>query len=67
MSDQLRHSGPDRVRGFRGCVSDWLCNWLLGISHVSSPMGIVGDFPLIIPYGVRGKGFLCGVSGLRVA
>ena len=46
------------VRGFRGCISDWLCDWLLGISHVSSLMGIVGDFSLINPYGVRVKGFL---------
>ena len=29
-------------------------------------MGIVGDFSLINPYGVRVKGFPCGVSGLRV-
>ena len=55
------------VRGFRGCVSDRLCNWLLGISHVPSLMEVVGDFPLINPYGVRVKGFLCGVSGLRIA
>ena len=30
-------------------------------------MGISGDFSLINPYVVRVKGFLCGVSGLRVA
>ena len=30
-------------------------------------MGIVGDFSLIFPYGVRVKGFPCGVAGLRVA
>ena len=29
-----------------------------GISHVSGWMGIVGDFSLINPYGVRVKGFL---------
>ena len=36
-----------------------LCNWLLEISLVSGPMGIVGDFSLIIPYGVRVDGFFC--------
>ena len=30
-------------------------------------MGIVGDFPLMIPYGVRVKGFSCDWLGLRVA
>ena len=30
-------------------------------------MKIVGDFSLINPYGVRVKGFFCGVLGLRVA
>ena len=30
-------------------------------------MGIVGDSSLINPYGVRVKGFCCGVTGLRVA
>ena len=30
----------------------------LGISHVSGLVGIVGDFSLINPYGVRVKGFL---------
>ena len=54
------------VRGFRGCVSDQLCNWLLVIFHVSSLMEIVGDFSLINPYEETVKGFLCGVSGLRV-
>ena len=44
-----------------------MCHWLLGISHVSSLKGIVGDFSLINPYGVRVKGFLCVCLGLRVA
>ena len=30
-------------------------------------MGIVGDFSLINPYGVRVKGFLCGRLRLRAA
>ena len=30
-------------------------------------MGVVGDFSLINPYGVRVKGFLCSCLGLRVA
>ena len=30
-------------------------------------MGIVGDFSLINPYGVRVKGFPCNCLGLRVA
>ena len=30
-------------------------------------MGIVGDFSLIIPYGVRVMGFSCDWLGLRVA
>ena len=29
-------------------------------------MEVVGDFSLINPYGVRVKGFPCGMSGLRV-
>ena len=37
------------------------------ISCVSGLMGIVGDFSLITPNGVRVKGFLCGALGLRVA
>ena len=52
---------------FRGSVSDRLCNWLLGISHVSSLKEIVGDFSLINPYGVRVKGFPCACLGLRVS
>ena len=52
---------------FGGSVSDWVCIWLLGISHVSSLKEIVGDFSLINPYGVRVKGFLCVCLGLRVA
>ena len=36
-----------------GCA---IGNW--GISHVSCPMELVGDFSLVIPYGVRAKGFL---------
>ena len=43
-----------------------MCSSDLGISQVSSLMEIVGDFSLINPYEETVKGFLCGVSGLRV-
>ena len=56
MIDERYNKLLKGVRGFRGCVSDQLCNWLLGISLVSGLMEIVGDFSLIIPYGVRVKG-----------
>ena len=36
-----------------GCA---IGNW--GFFHVSDLMEIVGDFSLVIPYGVRAKGFL---------
>ena len=39
----------------------------LGISPISGLMGMAGDFSLIIPYGVRVKGFSCDWLGLRVA
>ena len=42
-----------RVKGMLiGCAIGY---W--GFLHVSGLMGIVGDFSLIIPYGVRVKGF----------
>ena len=51
-----------RVEGILiGCVFD-----IQGISCVSGLMGVVWDFSLINLYGVRVKGFPCGMSGLRV-
>ena len=66
MNDERYNKLLKGLGDFRGCVSDQLCDWLLGISHVPSLMEIVRDFPLINPYGVRVRGFLCGSSGLRV-
>ena len=49
-----------RVEGILiGCVFD-----IQGISCVSGLMGVVGEFSLIISYGVRVKGFCQGHSTL---